>query len=107
MLLEDYTLLRTNIHKKCLHIQTNILLVNVGLVSQYLVICVFVTLKDCRCRNLNCRTVEYKYREKTLVVSKYCQTVNCQTIEVSDCEIRLYYITIKMVKFASVENLYC
>ena len=44
----------------------------------------------CRCQNLNCRTVEYKYIEKTLVASKYCQTVNCRTIEVLDCEIRLY-----------------
>ena len=30
-----------------------------------------------------------KYRETLLVTSKYCQTVNCETIEVSDCEIRL------------------
>ena len=53
-----------------------------------IVICIFVTKMYCWCRNLNCRTIEYKYREKILVASKYCQTVNCRTIEVSDCEIR-------------------
>ena len=53
-------------------------------------ICKFVTKTYCRCRNLNCRTVEYNYREKLLVASKYCLTVNCRTIEMSDCEIRLY-----------------
>ena len=54
------------------------------------VFCTFVTQTYCRCLNMNCRTVGYKYREKWLVASKYCQTVNCRTIEVSDCEIRWY-----------------
>ena len=54
-----------------------------------IVIWTFVTYLYCRCRNLNYWTVEYKYRGKPLVASKYCQTVNCRTIAVSDCEIRL------------------
>ena len=54
--------------------------------SIFIVICTFDTNMYCRCRNLNCRTVGYKYKERILVASKYCQTVNCQTIEVSDCE---------------------
>ena len=36
-------------------------------------------------RNLKCWIVEHKYR-KTLITSKYYQTMNCWTIEVSDCD---------------------
>ena len=38
-------------------------------------------------RNLNCQTVEYKYRGKRMVAPEYCQAVNCRTSEVSrlDC----------------------
>ena len=34
--------------------------------------------------------IQIYYREKTLVASKYCQTVNCRSIEVSDCETTVY-----------------
>ena len=55
--------------------------------SSISVFCISVSKMSCQCRNLNCQTGEYKYREKKMVTIIYCQTVNCRTIEMSDCEV--------------------